>query len=213
MPKKATTIVRMESFQNLTPTGRRSATGARKLAMYLAYGRGRGMELAGRDMRGQWFSQGIRLVSHQSVLDWVLAQGKQQTFTHQFILSLKEGQPLSEEYCQAMQAGGDLFSNWHLIRHTDAKHSHAHVLAFGQREIRIKDPLFQEWCQKVRYYLEQMQERWLEQQQALSLKEEITRTIHQEIDQELGLGLSNRLKRQLDKDLDEELGRGWGMGY
>lgn len=169
---KATTILRMESFRNRTPTGRTSATAARKLTMYLGFGRGREQEQVQRPLRGLWHDETGRILRHQDVLMWAIEQAKSQEYTYQFILSTKYADLDEEEYIQALQAGGKLFPNWRLMRHEDGGYPHAHVLVFSDKEIWIKDPAFQAWCQQVRSILEQLQEQVLnrEQQQQLAME-------------------------------------------
>ncbi|MCL4267858.1 MAG: hypothetical protein KJ069_32125 [Anaerolineae bacterium] len=200
---KATSIVRMESFRNRTPRGRASATAARKLAMYIGYGRGRQQEQEQRPLRGLWHDEKGNILRHQEVLTWVVEQAKSQEHTYQFILSAKFASLDEEEYTKALQAGGNLFPTWRLMRHEDASYAHAHVLAFGDKEIRIKDPVFQEWCHQVRMALEQMQDQYLNRQQ--EQQTEMQPEQHLEMQQE----------QQMEVRLAEErsLHRGWGMGW
>ncbi|MFQ5419427.1 MAG: hypothetical protein ACE5EY_03585 [Anaerolineae bacterium] len=162
---KTTNIVRMDWLRNRTPTGKRSATKARKLAQYLAFGRGRPQEQMERPQRGQWLDESGRPCTHQEVLDWVIQQGKENQFTHQFILSVKDTPLTSESFNRAMAAGGDLFPKWRLIQHTDTRYPHAHALAFGQKEVRIKSEAFREWWLGVRAALERERQTHLAQQQ------------------------------------------------
>lgn len=192
MPK-ATSIVRMESFRNRTPRGRTSATAARKLAMYIGYGRGREQEQEKRPLRGLWHDEKGDILRHQEVMTWVIEQAKTQQHTYQFILSTKYADLNEEEYSKALQAGGNLFPTWRLMRHEDARYAHAHVLAFGDKEIRIKDPIFQEWCRQVREALAQFQD------QSLDLQQEQ----HLEIQQEQQMEALPARERALH--------RGWGM--
>ena len=124
-------IVRMDGLRNRTPTGKRSATKARKLAQYVAFGRGRMQEQMERPQRGQWLDQSGKVVTHEAVLDWVNREGKENQFTHQFILSVKDGALTPHAFNQAMAAGGELFPEWRLLCHDDSRYSHAHALAFG----------------------------------------------------------------------------------
>ncbi|MCB8929273.1 MAG: hypothetical protein H6652_27020 [Ardenticatenaceae bacterium] len=154
---KTTNIVRMDWLTNRTPTGKRSATKARKLAQYFALGRGREKEQELRSQRGQWLDQDGRACAHQEVLQWVRQQGMSHELTHQFILSVKETQLTAEAFNRAMAAGGPLFPEWRLIQHEDTRYPHAHALAFGQQEVHIKSEAFQAWWQGVRDALEQEQ--------------------------------------------------------
>jgi hypothetical protein len=139
----ATNIIRMEIIRNQTPTGRASATVAKRLANAFAYGPGAQSE--DRPQRGDWYGPDGEPVTHQAVLDWVAREGKRKAFTYQFILSVKYVHLSSAEYCQAMHAGGGLFPEWRLIVHRDTDYSHAHALAFGDEEIRIKGRAFRDW--------------------------------------------------------------------
>lgn len=152
---KATNIVRMDWLQNRTPTGKRSATKARKLAQYLAFGRGRPQEQLERPQRGRWLDQSGRVVSHEDVLKWIKEQGMENLYTRQFILSVKDAALTPEAFNRAMGAGGDLFPEWRLLQHQDSRYPHAHALAFGQEEVPVKSDAFRAWWLGVRAALEQ----------------------------------------------------------
>ena len=177
---KTTNIVRMDWLTNRTPTGRRSATKARKLAQYFALGRGRTQEQELRPQRGQWLDQDGRPCTHEEVLQWVRQQGMSHELTHQFILSVKETQLTSEAFNRAMAAGGPLFAEWRLINHDDTRYPHAHALAFGNKPVQIRSEAFQSWWRGVRDALEQEQaaarelqlEQALEQARAAALQQE-----------------------------------------
>lgn len=198
---KAKSIVRFDSFPNRTRTGRPSATAARKLAMYIGYGRGREREQMQRPLRGLWHDENGSILRHQEVLAWVIEQAKNQEHTYQFILSTKYADLSEEEYTEALQAGGSLFPTWRLMRHEDARYAHAHVLAFGDKEIRIKDPVFQEWCRQVREALAQLQDQSLDRQQEQRM--EMQPEQHLEIQQEQQMEVLPAKERSLH--------RGWGM--
>ena len=159
----AQSVVRLQTHANRTPTGRASATAARKLAQYLAHGRGRSAEQSARPQRGIWYSEDGRPLTHEQVLQWVAEQGKTHPYTHQLILSVKEAQLEAAAYGQAMQAGksdGNLFPEWRLIVHQDSRHSHAHLLAFGDEDIRVTGATFRQWWLAVRQELEQQQQQY-----------------------------------------------------
>jgi hypothetical protein len=161
-------VVRLQTHANRTPTGRASATAARKLAHYLAHGRGRPAEQSARPQRGTWYGEDGRPLTHEQVLQWVAERGKTHPYTHQLILSVKEAPLEAAAYGQAMQAGGpdgNLFPEWRLIVHQDSRHSHAHVLAFGDEEIRVTGPTFRQWWLTVRQELEQQQQPYLAAQE------------------------------------------------
>ena len=166
--RKTHSIVRLQSHANRTPTGRASATGARRLARYLAYGRGRLADQAQRPQRGVWYAETGQVRAHQDVLRWVEQQGKRLPYTHQLILSVPEGPLPAAAYGQAMRAGGDLFPEWRLIVHQDARHAHAHVIAFGQEEIRITGETFRQWWLSARQELENRQQEQLAERQSLT---------------------------------------------
>lgn len=154
---KATNIVRLDWLSNRTPSGRRSATKARKLAQYFALGRGREKEQEQRPQRGEWLDQAGRRCSHEEVLQWVRQQGMSHEMTYQFILSVKDTQLTEEAFNRAMAAGGPLFSEWRLIQHDDTRYPHAHALAFGNQPVQIKSEAFQSWWLAVRQALEREQ--------------------------------------------------------
>ncbi|MBK8903473.1 MAG: hypothetical protein IPM53_19980 [Anaerolineaceae bacterium] len=168
---KATNIVRMDWLSNRTPSGRRSATKARKLAQYFALGRGREKEQEQRSPRGQWLDQAGRPCSHEEVLQWVRQQGMSHEMTYQFILSVKDTQLTEEAFNQAMAAGGPLFNEWRLIAHDDSRYPHAHALAFGNQPVQIKSEAFQSWWRAVRQALEREQASAQEMQQEAALEQ------------------------------------------
>jgi len=168
--RKATAIVRMASFPNRTPTGQNRGTAARKLAMYIGYGRGREKEQVKRPLRGLWHNQQGDILRHQDALGWVIEQAKSHAYTYQFILSAKHVDLDEDDYTKALQAGGDLFKTWRLMRHDDSAYPHAHIVAFGDKEIRIKEKEFKEWFQRVRGTLEQIQDQYLEMQKEMRME-------------------------------------------
>jgi hypothetical protein len=90
-------------------------------------------------------------------------------FTQQFILSVKDTALTPEAFNRAMSAGGDLFPEWRLIRHEDSRHPHAHALAFGQEEVRIKSEAFRQWWLDVRAALERERQTQIEQERGQQL--------------------------------------------
>lgn len=192
---KPKSIVRLQSHRNQTPTGRPSATAARKLAHYLAFGRGRPQVQAQHPQRGQWYTETGQPLDHEAVLAWVMAQGKAHSHTYQLLLSVNEANLADTAYLEAMTAGRDFFPQWRLITHQDTQHSHAHVLAFGDRDIPIRERPFRSWWQSVRQALEQQQAQHMETRQQ---EQEVTRHMHREHDLAL-----------LQPDLEHEAD--WGM--
>ena len=177
---KTTNIVRLDWLTNRTPTGRRSATKARKLAQYFALGRGRTKEQELRAQRGQWLDQAGRPCTHEEVLQWVRQQGMSHEMTYQFILSVKETPLTDEAFNRAMAAGGPLFAEWRLIQHTDTRYSHAHALAFGDQPVRVKSEAFQSWWQAVRQALEHEQAVAIEMQREQALEQARAAAMRQE---------------------------------
>lgn len=196
---KVSSIVRMDWLHNRTPTGKRSATKARKLAQYLAFGRGRQAEQMQRPQRGQWLDENGRLRTHEEVLAWVNQQGKEKQFTHQFILSVKDYPLTPEAFNQAMGASSDLFSEWRLISHDDGHYPHAHALAFRHEEVQLKSETFREWWLGVRRALEL--ERELAQALQRELRHEQTLKRTQEYDQP-NLQISPEDSQQSEKMLE-----------
>ena len=225
---KTTNIVRMDWLQNRTPTGKRSATKARKLAQYLAFGRGRPQEQMERPQRGQWLDESGRVVSHAEVLQWVAEQGKENLFTRQFVLSVKDAALTPEAFNRAMGAGGDLFPEWRLIQHEDSRYPHAHALAFGQEEVRIKSEVFRQWWLEVRAALEQERQAQIEQERVQQLVHGLEQQAEQINVQELSQASNEALtavpgKHQVQHqmaEVAEEVGnvleksrqQGWGLG-
>lgn len=189
-------IVRMDWLSNRTPSGRRSATRARKLAQYFALGRGRTKEQELRPQRGQWLDPAGRPCTHEEVLQWVREQGMSHEMTYQFILSVKEMELTAEAFNRAMAAGGPLFDEWRLIQHTDTQYPHAHALAFGNRPVQVKGESFQSWWQAVRQALEREQtvaiemqrEQALEQARAAAMQQEAELGQADAVDKQRGFG-------------------------
>ncbi|MCC6607893.1 MAG: hypothetical protein IT327_32105 [Anaerolineae bacterium] len=218
---KATNIVRLDWLSNRTPTGRRSATKARKLAQYFALGRGREKEQQQQHPRGQWLDQAGRPCSHEEVLQWVRRQGMSHEMTYQFILSVKETQLSDGAFNRAMAAGGPLFSEWRLISHDDSRYPHAHALAFGNQPVQIKSEAFQSWWRAVRQALEREQASAREMQQEAALEQERAAVLQQEAglvqdgaEREQATQLEEQLettrgKEALEREQDHD--QGWGM--
>lgn len=200
---KATNIVRMDWLRNRTPTGRRSATKARRLAQYLAFGRGRLQEQMERPQRGKWLDESGQIISHENVLQWVKARGMENLFTQQFILSVKDAALTPEAFNRAMSAGGDLFPEWRLIQHEDSRHPHAHALAFGQEEIRIKSEAFRQWWLDVRAALERERQAQIERERAQKLEHSLEIQVEQ-------TAVSNQ-QEAIEKP-EKSHQQGWGLG-
>ena len=160
-------ILRLKWHENRTKTGRPSATVTRKIANYLAYGRGRPSQQQQREPRGTWLDQNSQVRAHDEVIAWVQAEGKAQRYTHQLILSVKDEWLTPEAYNRALAAGGPFFSEWRLMAHTDTSYSHAHVITFGEKQIRFKSESFRDWWLTVRQALETEREVALAQRTAV----------------------------------------------
>ena len=173
-------IVRLDWLSNRTPSGRRSATKARKLAQYFALGRGRAHEQELRPQRGQWLDPAGRPCTHEEVLQWVREQGMSHEMTYQFILSVKEMELTAEAFNRAMAAGGPLFDEWRLIQHSDTRYPHAHALAFGDQPVQVKGEAFQSWWLAVRQALEREQAVAIEMQREQALEQARAAAVQQE---------------------------------
>jgi len=203
-------IVRMDWLYNRTPTGKRSATKARKLAQYFALGRGREKEQALRPQRGQWLDQNGQPCSHEAVLQWVRQQGMANLLTHQFILSVKETQLTPEAFNRAMAAGGELFPEWRLIRHEDSRYPHAHALAFGQKEVLIKSEAFQTWWQGVRAALEREQAAAQEMQLVQAQAQERAAEVQQmQVQMQPEAGAEQQRRVQMQREAAAEQSSQW----
>ncbi len=220
---KTNNIVRMDWLRNRTPTGKQSATKARKLAQYLAFGRGRPQEQMERPQRGQWLDESSQEVSHTDVLQWVKEQGMENLYTRQFILSVKDAALTPEAFNRTMAAGGDLFPEWRLIQHEDSRYPHAHALAFGQEKIHIKSEAFRQWWLGVRTALERERQAQIDQERVQELKlehrleqktEQEAARLNQSLSQEpTAVPRKQQTVEDIDHDLEESHQQGWGLGW
>ena len=197
-------IVRLDWLTNRTPSGRRSATRARKLAQYFALGRGRAKEQELQPHRSQWLDQAGRPCTHEEVLQWVREQGMSHEMTYQFILSVKEMELTAEAFNRAMAAGGPLFDEWRLIQHTDTQYPHAHALAFGDQPVQVKGEAFQSWWLAVRQALEREQVVAIEMQREQALEQARAAAVQQEA--ELVQQGAGGKQRRLDHEQDGAAG-------
>lgn len=200
---KTNNIVRMDWLRNRTPTGKRSATKARKLALYLAFGRGRRQEQMERPQRGQWLNEAGKVVPHEEVLQWVKEQGMENLYTRKFILSVKDAALTPEAFNRAMSAGGDLFSEWRLIQHDDSRYPHAHALAFGQEKVHIKSEAFRQWWLNVRRALERERQSQIEQERS----QQLTHGLEQQVGH-----TAVPVKQQAIEEQEKSHQQGWGLG-
>ncbi len=202
-------VVRHQVHENRTKTGRVSATVTRKIANYLAYGRGRPAQQQQREPRGAWLDQNSQPRTHDEVIAWVAQEGKTQRYTHQLILSVKDEWLTPEAYNRALAAGGPFFTEWRLMAHTDTSYSHAHVIAFGDKQIRFKSESFRDWWLTVRQALETEREAVLTQRTAVP---------EHALSQELVPAAAAERSLSLQPDLEaaqpqQEAEAAWGMEW
>ena len=142
-------FVRLTYTANRTPTGRRTATPARKAARYFAYANDLEAERSGQQ-RGHWYGPDGSKHEHEPVLAWAAAGAKAHHYTFQALLSLPEGRLSAEDFTRAMREG-KYIDDFRLIPHDDTEHSHAHVLFF--RDSRMDKEQFTDWHERIRQSL------------------------------------------------------------
>jgi hypothetical protein len=146
MSNKPLPFVRMTYTPNRTPTGRRTATPAKRAAHYFAFANDR--EAAqGAEQRGRWYGPDGQTHDHEAVLAWVAARARDHAYTFQALLSVPEGRLRAEDFSRAMQEGKTI-DDWRLLTHDDTAYSHAHVLFF--RNSRLDKEVFADWHDRVR---------------------------------------------------------------
>ena len=137
--------------ENRTPTGRRTSTPAKRIALYAAYGSGRTPE--GKEarltesQRGEWMSPGGREQPHDEVMAWLREESFCHRYTFEALLSVRDGDLTGEAFCKAM-GQGEAVSDWRLMMHNDTNNRHAHVLFFGDK--RMEKKIFLAWQAEVR---------------------------------------------------------------
>lgn len=146
MTKRPLPFVRLTYTLNRTPTGKRTATPARRAARYFAFGNDREAE-HGAEQRGRWYGPDRKTHDHEAVLAWIAAQAREHAFTFQALLSVPEGRLQAEDFSRAMQEGKTI-DDWRLLSHDDTAYSHAHVLFF--RNSRLDKEVFADWHERVR---------------------------------------------------------------
>lgn len=151
-------FIGVRAQRNRTPTGRRTATPARRAALYLAFGSERQAAEQTAEPRGQWVGPGGRVRSHEAVLAWAREGALRHRYTFQAVLSVQQGALEPEDFVQAMEKGG-LISDWRLMVHRDTDYHHAHVLFF--RDHRIQKETFLGWQEEVREELARLEEQQL----------------------------------------------------
>lgn len=146
MTKRPLPFVRLTYTPNRTPTGKRTATPARRAARYFAFGNDR--EAAhGAEQRGRWYGPDGQTHDHEAVLAWITARARDHAYTFQALLSVPEGRLQAEDFSRAMQEGKTI-DDWRLLSHDDTAYSHAHVLFF--RNSRLDKEVFADWRERVR---------------------------------------------------------------
>lgn len=146
MTKSPLPFVRLTYTLNRTPTGKRTATPARRAARYFAFGNDREAE-HGAEQRGRWVGPNGKTHDHEAVLAWAAAQARDHAYTFQALLSVPEGRLQAEDFSRAMQEG-ETIDDWRLLSHDDTAYSHAHVLFF--RNSRLDKASFADWRERVR---------------------------------------------------------------
>lgn len=155
-------FVRLTYARNRTPTGRRTATPARKTARYVAFGTDRQAERDGKQ-RGEWYGPDGQRHTHEEVLVWAAEQATSHRYTFQALLSVPEGRLRPADFCRALREARYI-DDWKLMSHDDTGHSHAHVLFF--RDGRMDREGFADWHERIRQQLAALEERDLGGKQA-----------------------------------------------
>ena len=147
-------FVRLSYTPNRTPTGKRTATPAKRAARYFAFANDRKAERTA-EQRGRWYGPSGQTHDHEAVLAWASAQAKAHAYTFQALLSVPEGRLRAEDFARAME-GGKTIDDWRLLAHDDTAYSHAHVLFFRNR--RLDKESFADWHERVRRELAALEE-------------------------------------------------------
>jgi hypothetical protein len=168
MSEQPPPFVRIQLQENRTPTGRRTATPARRAARYIAYGQDREAREAGRQ-RGIWLGPDGRAHSHEAVLDWARREGVNYRYTGHVVLSPPQDILTPAHFCRAMAASGEIAS-WRLMAHDDTRFRHAHVLFF--REERIPKARYLAWHARMQQALTRLERE--AQSQAAGLDHDLT---------------------------------------
>ena len=132
MSKPPLPFIRVQMQKNRTASGRRTATPAKHVARYCAYGTVKGKQEG--KQRGEWLNPNGRKQSHESVMAWAKQEALQHRYTCHAVFSLREGTLTPEQYSTAMQRGGEI-QDWRLMAHSDTAHSHAHILFFLDKQL------------------------------------------------------------------------------
>ncbi len=149
-------LVRMQHARNRTPTGKRTATPARKAANYFAFGRDANQ--ADGKQRGEWLGPGSEEHQHEDVLAWAQSQARQHEHTFQALLSVPQARLTGADYARALEATKQIEA-WRMVVHNDTNYSHAHVLFF--RDQRLPRAQFDRWQAQVQKALAVLEEKRL----------------------------------------------------
>ncbi len=149
-------VVRLNHTRNRTPTGTRTATPARKAAVYFAFGQ-QPKQTEGKQ-RGEWLGPGNEQHKHEEVLTWAQSQARQHEHTFQALLSVPQARLSGRDYARALEAAGQI-ETWRMVVHNDTNYSHAHVLFF--RNQRLPRAQFDQWQAQVQQELVILEEKRL----------------------------------------------------
>lgn len=141
-------IVRLQHTPNRTPTGKRTATPARKAANYFAFGRDTNQ--ADGKQRGEWLGPSGQPHQHDDVLDWAQNQARHHEHTFQALLSVPQARLTGKDYAHALEEAKQI-EEWRMVVHNDTHYSHAHVLFF--RDQRLPRVQFEQWQAQVQQEL------------------------------------------------------------
>lgn len=217
-------IVRMDWLQIVHPpvNGQRQKRES-WLSIWLLAGGDHKSRWNGHSAANGWMNPVGSFLTPRCSNGW-LSRGKENLFTRQFVLSVKDAALTPEAFNRAMGAGGDLFHEWRLIQHEDSRYPHAHALAFGQEEVRIKSEVFRQWWLEVRAALEQERQAQVElaqvQQQALKLEQRTEQTLSPQLNQQQTAVPDHHQVQHQMAEVAEEVGnvlekswqQGWGLG-
>ena len=149
--KTSVPFIGVRLHENKTPTGRRTQTPAKRIALYAAYGsertpQGKEARLTG-SQRGEWLSPDSTVQSHDEVMTWLRTESVRHRYTFETLLSVREGDLTGEAFCKAMRQGEGV-GDWRLMMHNDTNNSHAHALFFGDK--RMDKKVYLAWQADVR---------------------------------------------------------------
>ncbi len=195
-------FVRLSHTLNRTPTGKRTATPAKRAARYFAFANDRKAEREAKQ-RGAWYGPGGTTHDHQAVLAWAAAQAKTHAYTFQALLSVPEGRLGAEDFARAMKEGQEI-DDWRLLAHNDTAYSHAHVLFF--RDSRLERERFAGWHRRIRRELAALEEAALQAGQRSAVDGLAAEEGHGRPAQEAdGAGLDSRA-------VESTMDGGWELG-